>query len=266
MNFKEWIENFYLEMPLSHFGYRFHQHDDSEEFFDKNKLQVTTPFTNDEPSVAGIEKGKFTRRDQILISRPKTFRELEERLKNSKYNFNILMIEKNPDYSYSKSSEINQLAPPYGLGGNHSEIIEYLKENKIDFYNSITFIQRSSSGHLLTPWMILHRIGHAITTRIGNKNVDYKFYSIVREYLPEKFNNKILSIFEFKSAKDPKYSGINDAELIHEVIAEYLWNGKIRLSTSLGEQDKKECEQLIDELEKLVDELLKECVGKIISP
>lgn len=256
--FLEWLK--LNEMPLKHYGYMFNdpddqyrgRDDDGDEKLSKSGLQLKSNARYDDDVV----QGRYTKRDKIIISHPRTFRLLEEKLKNSKYNFNILFIEERKKEQYitiSKAKAIFEKRP---------ELNYYFESNGIDIQNSITFIQVGSAGHLMTPWIILHRIGHAIGSSYGNSGGEYPALTEVLDIIYNYFNKAswgdILSLFKFKSAVDRNISG--SQELVHELIAEYLWNGKIRSNSS----DERVL-NMMNDIGTFIDLLLESCVGKIMT-
>lgn len=253
--FSEW---FYTEMPLAHYGYQFHSKNDPDEGFLDTKAQAvirkkkaTAPWGGE---VEDLEikniGGRFSHRDKILISHPRTSRILEEKLKSSKYNFNILLMEKKQGYEFVYSANVKEY---------NDRIYEYMKENNLKIENHITFVKNATSGHLLTPWMILHTLGHAVTDHA------YNFGSELVNAIKEKIRSwnelevgSLKNIFQFASIQ----KGVVDStdELLHELIAEYLWNGKIRINPNANNMVIEYVKNLEDEIEKL----LSSCVGSII--
>jgi len=273
MNFKNWLLN---EMPLKHYGHEFHSSNSDTEVFDKSKKQYEiNPTSQDVPWGGKIKSttkdpisGKFSKKDKIIISHPKTARILEEKLKKSKYNFNILLIEKNSNVQVTFSPTSSRPI----LKGYPDQIENYMKENNLQKENHITFVKLGTTGHLLTPWMILHNLGHAITDHLS-KNRSSAYEKLDR--LAYDIYDIYPQVFLFQSATSRKVE--DSAELTHELIAEYLWHGKIRVNNNFNEKNIKlytgdeytkalwsDREHLISQAEEYIDECLKECVGEII--
>ena len=103
--------------------------------------------------------------------------------------------------------------------------------------NDIVFVKSGASGDILTPWIILHTIGHAMTDSKVMKNYDKKWndlWEILSDF--NIMHHSVVScIFNFRSARshlDKKkslvtvFNAVPDLlELRHELIASYLWNG-----------------------------------------
>lgn len=252
MDFKKWLLK---EMPLSNYKTNFIHEPYEKEGFGyntiKNKIdksrQVLPNTTSDFFSNQKDIEDQFSKKDRLIITHPKTFKILEEKLKDSKYNFNILLVES------QKKSSVNEYM---------EYLIKFMKENNINQQNHITFAKNSTSGHLLTPWMILHTLGHAIS-----EENDYNIRNIINLLEPmENINYPIASggiknIFNFKSVEEIK--SIYDREIVHELIAEYLWHrGKIRVKKPYNNIE--EIMNVIFEVEEKITEILDNCVGKII--
>jgi hypothetical protein len=259
----------FMEMPLRHYGHIFN--DPGDRYIDKSEdqdepleplgkggvqLKARAPYDDNDD----IIQGRYTKRDRMVISHPKTFRVLEQKLSKSKYNFNILFIEERKKQQYliiSNTKEIFEKRP---------ELNTYLKSNGIDVQNSITFIQVGSSGHILTPWMILHRIGHAIGGAYNPKGTggyEHQFYEYpvlqeIRNIIGRYVTGKSLNFFKFKSAVNKNID--SDEEFVHELIAEYLWYGEIRSNSS----DANVLKMMVD-IGAFIDLLLESCVGKILT-
>jgi hypothetical protein len=254
MKFKEWLKN---ESPLQYYGYDFHSENEPDEGFLKDKTQSTK--NSSDSSDVTDQWDKFSKRDKILISHPKTFKILEDKLRNSSFNFIILLIEQ----QQNDSSNIRKY---------ESQIQDYLNANNLDVYarrNSIVFAKNSTSGHLLTPWMILHTIGHALFESPHlNASLFYDVSNTLWE-IDKLSEQQLKKVFVFKSIRDSNL--VNRAELINELVAELLWNGKIRISPKIdslypnSEQvSSEEIKSKVLLLEKQLNKCLESVVGKII--
>lgn len=70
------------------------------------------------------------------------------------------------------------------INTKEKDIINYLTEKNINFSNSIVFVKKISTGGKLTPWMLLHCIGHAakfdfIEFSRGVRNTALKMLSLI---------------------------------------------------------------------------------------
>jgi hypothetical protein len=279
MNFKNWLLN---EMPLAHYGYEFakgEKKDPPETFYSKqDKFQ--TYAQPPEAWAVGIGKGeppkgidlaitdKFSDKDKLLISHPRTARVLEQKLKSSKYNFNILFIEEERsafpyfDRFWVRNKETKSI---------HERIRDYIKVNNLNIQSSITYAANVTTGHIMTPWIILHKLAHAVAFEQDNFDIGFPYDSLFR-MLPGNSRSsldELKNMFSFKSIQQTGELSITNRnsieELFHELMTEYLWHGKIRLNPSAPSEKKEEYQNSIIKIEALIVKCLDSCLGKVIS-
>lgn len=245
---------------------------DNEGFYEKpdgtrdTGNQVYRNSNKTQPQVSGY----FSRKDRSVITHPRTMKTLEQRLARSGHDFNILFIEDTRAYS---GSDYDQ------------QVEDFMESNGIQREGHITFVKNGTSGHVLTPWMILHTLGHAVTehaggersgravgakSRIQDRAVD--IMSLVSETDCRSLGNRspgcleaLRKVFAFKSVArtDNHSTADNNSELVHELVAEFLWNGdRIRIKPPYDEDP--EVPALVRDIEAEVRTLLDNCVGKVI--
>jgi hypothetical protein len=301
-SFYEWLK-LLNEMPLSHYGHEFIDRNDEkdeppETFFSKqDKFQIYTRTPEqwkfkDAKSLDLLVNDKFSKKDKTLISHPKTAKILEKKLKSSKYNFNILFIEEERSRLHDVKFKTKQeLIKSLETKPIEEKIKDYVETNNLNINQSITYAANVSTGHLMTPWIILHKMAHAISgaqpgATPGSHQHSWipysKFAEILSKTIGKKLdfgptNNKdffmpLKNMFAFQSMQqtgDFSIFGIHNRaslqELFHESITEYLWHGKIRLSPDAPEDKKELYKKCIFEIESLIVECLDNCVGKILS-
>lgn len=253
----------FLEMPLSSYRSEFHTQPDGVEGFGKvgrkadRGKQVEIGPTGREREITG----RFSMKDRAIISHPKTMRTLEARLSRGRHRFNIIMIERK-DAQY------------------YEQVGKFIRDNGIQTEEHITFVKNGTSGHLMTPWMILHTLGHAVASNSTKASKDL-FRNQLRlfterlcgMYLPEKNTWSQLrtcmqragEVFMFKSAQEGSQdtSFADSEEFLHETIAEYLWNGDTIRMRSPHDRDE-EMTAVVAGMEKIIGDMLDECVDKII--
>jgi len=259
MDFKKWLLE---EMPLSNYKTKFvrEPYENQDFYFNKvkNKKDKSQQVSVKKPGDQKFIEDQFSKKDRLVITHPKTLKILENKLSNSKYNFNILLVE-----SLKKINEEEYV----------SYIEKFMNENNIKKQNHITFAKNGTSGHILTPWMILHTLGHAVTQNTDNLEIESRILNLLKE-LPIKKNtinphghkSNLDHILAFKSIQNSKEE--NDAsygpELVHELIVEYLWNGgEIRIKKPYD--NNATVVNIIMEIEDIIDNLLDNCVGRIIT-
>ena len=242
MNFKQFIE-----MPLASYK--------------------VAPFIKQDPNpgTAKITFDHLHSGDRRLIQSGRTYEALERVLKTStKYDFNIILIEYDPNYIKKSNIPRNRFL---------SQVQDYCQQENIPLEGRITFAKNSSTGDPLTPWMILHTMGHALYEKEDARSLE----SILREML-DHYNdsggndsNSIINfytqVFKFRSARiNPRKIKYNDKltmpELCYEIVAEYLWHGYIRAKHDDPEFDTM---ALTMKLKENINDKLARAVGRIIA-
>lgn len=265
-----------MEMPLSSFRSKFVREPRAREWEGFGAARGKKTYRGRQVVVgqAGEKdiEGYFSRKDREIITHPRTARLLEQKLAGSAYRFNILMLEREGDriggYEAARADWSRQVG-------------EFMEKNNIETEGHITFIKNGTSGHVMTPWMILHTLGHAAFAHVENeRNIRLVFMRILNELAdavcgneePEDYarmpNRKCLAMLGDalmfrsvqKDAEDPSYG--DQDELFHELIAEFLWNGdRIRVG---GPRSGGVVPVIVKKLEDAVREVLDSCVGHVI--
>jgi len=259
----------FMEMPLSSFRSKFVREPRTREWEGFGTVMGKT--YRGRQVVVGQKgekdiEGYFSRKDREIITHPRTARLLEQKLAGSAYRFNILMLERESAWIGDYESR---------------QVGEFIEKNGIQTDGHITFIKNGTSGHVMTPWMILHTLGHAAFAHVGNeRNIRLVFTRIINELADALCGNeepgdsarmpnrKCLAMLGDalmfrsvrKDAEDPAYN--NQDELFHELIAEFLWNGdRIRVG---GPRSGGVVPIIVKKLENAVREVLDSCVGHLI--
>lgn len=230
MNFKQWLMQ---EMPMASYN-----------------VGYLRPDLTDDEKHSSLPTNVFNARDRKAMQTPAMVKKLEQVLSRTGYKFNIILME-----AKSNKSSFDK------------EVQEYIKEKNIQLPGHITYVKNSTTGHALTPWMMLHTIGHAIF----NDNRDI-YHSRLHKLLTsvDLLHINPASFFKFISARatdNRKVEGLS--ELIYELVAEYLWHGgKIRWQIPPDKQSypgiEKIGEYLVQKVTETIEELLQKSVGKII--
>jgi len=279
-NFKEWLE--LKEMALSFYGTHFNTPVDPN--FKPSKLG-SDGVQGPAGEFANWDTDAFTHRDKVLLSAPKTKRKLFEKLKLSKYNINIIPYENlkaGQKYSYEEAVE------------------NFIQENNVQLQDHITFVKRYTTGHMLKPKMILHTLGHAVADFSENTSTHLrvlKFFDMLQEQyggithtnrsndeikiIDDIFLKFLKILFVFESVQNGRILHESYSELLHELIAEYLWSGdKIRIHPDFRENFKKfyfpnerddilnlriqKIKVIIDGISNFIELMFGNCLGKII--
>lgn len=237
MSFKTFMLN---EMPLSNFKYVFHRPEGLARTYSKDAT------------------GHFSQQDRAIISHPATVRKLEELLSRHQFKFNIVLYE-SAQTSY---------------GALIKNILEFMEQNNIPSEGHITFAKNGSSGEPLTIWMMLHTLGHALLPESsGTSTINMLLMNFYHDTHVKGEENEMKMppieflryFFQFKSASIPMTStkGLNSLlELEYELVAEYLWNGFIRITP--GTKYGYEAQQLKNNLEAEIFKYLQNAVGNVI--
>jgi len=216
--------------------------------------------------------GYFSGRDRAVITHPRTMRSLEQRLSRSGYDFNVLFIEDRRALTGKDYTD---------------QVDEFMEENGVEREGRITFVKNSTSGHVMTPWMILHTLGHAVSEHCGGLSMGMEAKHGIGESVANVMGivsgslcrnpfaygvghsswcrDAFGKVFSFKSAvRDDHYNALlSRDELLHEFVAEFLWNGDgIRVKSPYDGEDGVLKE--IRSIEGGIRTLLGMCVGRII--
>lgn len=261
--FKEYIN----EMSLKSFKTRFEPIGNEPEGFGAKEggktylgSQVINPGGVDDHPETEIT-GRFSKKDRILLSHPATFQRLEQKLSNSRYDFNIIMME----FPSSRWSVSSWKRPEY-----EDEVENFIKQERIETNGHITFAKNGTSGHVMTSWMVLHTMGHAAMEFAGNDKIFSSILTgIVRNIrdVKGKINSgpymaeALKDVFMFESLKSPDPASTQ--EIIYEIFAEFLWHGdRIRINPNY--QSDSFIVEKVKALEYEVKRVLDYCVGNII--
>lgn len=211
--------------------------------------------------VAPLSGGQdFVDRDVKAINNPVIHKKLEEVLARSTgFDFNIVFLE--PNNIRTKENYYYQA-------------LDYCKKENIPLEGHITFAKSSSSGDPLTPWNILHTLGHALTdfdTELFEEILTILMSLKILFFHKNKINflSFYTSLFQFKSAKSNNL--LDFYELVNELIAEYLWHGFIRFKVPENlkypepvQNPEEEIKKSFLNIEHYINQLLEKAVGKII--
>lgn len=239
----------------------------------------------------------FSPVDKKLTSDPIHIKKIKDFFGNTEQKFNLYFVNTN-------NPNIRKLIDPKILGYGEVKPEQLSSEYGINIPqidpSAITIIFVSNYGENsvpLTPWIIAHRISHVIfrsqdviTNTIffdiaeNMKNIFYWYYESIekRNYLfvstsDIKFLQSVSPyIFSFKSAKTSNLT--QPGEIIHELFAQYIRNGKItilapdsikfqntefhKIPYHKAEIDK-EIEKLVDRTNDIYTKSIKNLAGKV---
>lgn len=266
MEFREFMMT---EMPLSSYRTRFVRADRSGDSFRTGPDGTVDPATQVDAKGDPINY-RFSLKDRRVITHPRTVKVLEERLARTGYRFNILLLEGGVGGVGGEDSRL----------GRYRERVEgFMRKSGVEREGHITFAKNATSGHVLTPWMVLHTLGHAVSEhaeRVGIRLYDTVFKVLRR--LPEGRDGPINPlgrdgdertnlghVLMFRSVQgDMRGDGhASSAELVHELVAEYLWNGgEVRIRPPFHMDER--VYEVVSSVERMVEEALDSCVGEVV--
>jgi hypothetical protein len=190
-----------------------------------------------EPNLAEEDKNTLKFRGG---QEPAIIRQLRIRLDNSSFKWNILVYEDpKPTVGSTAPTEYKQA------------VKNYVKQHRIPIAGHITFVFNSTSGHQLTPWIILHKIGHALITDKEANQLVKEVFAQFRVVIDEPGD-----VFTFKSARN-RLGGYE--ELIRDSYASWLYQGHPGVNTT--EPEMVHVERF---LRARFTELTQKAVGKIV--
>lgn len=127
-----------------------------------------------------------------------------------------------------------------------------------NFKNAIADTQ-----HALTPWIILHQIGEIFSVLFGFKWLDgilSKHVKSLESSSTQKAQEDLYhQLFKFGSVRTANKTGRRVGDVSQELVAEYLWHGKIRINQVEGVDS----EAIKKEIEDYIKPRLRKMVGGI---
>lgn len=179
--YKQFLQNILTEAPLSELEYSVDRGKDKEVYTSYKKggeVQTKKPEATKKPR-------SFKRTDQILLTRPKNIKKLIEVLAPIKQDLNLYFLDFKGSANFHERGELPSMLKYYASiakdkpNGAEANLIRALQNQNIvnnDFEftdkakKSITILYSTNRGDKavgLTPWIILHRLGHAINVFRG---------------------------------------------------------------------------------------------------
>lgn len=259
------FHDFLQEMALKSYRTDFHHATKEGEGFFTDKdgsRNVGVQVRRMDPATIADIRSRFSEKDRAVITHPRTARTLESRLARSGYDFNILFIE---DIS--------------GTAGRYRRQVEsFIKKNGIQKEGHITFVKSATSGHVMTPWMVLHTIGHAVAGEASRHDTYAKIRKASAKIMSHvsdsdcsgpivvggECQKALAKVLAFASVSATKSNtAVNNQEFVHEIIAEYLWSGgSIRVKAPYDNDT--EVMSQIGIMEEEVRGMLDRCVGRVV--
>lgn len=102
-------------------------------------------------------------RDRAIITNPKSIERVKQKFNNTSYNFNLYFVNM-PKATHHK--EVGEVEEQWVIDNLGKDILDKVNTKN----NAINIIFTNNSGDQrvpMTPWIIAHRIGHALVRREG---------------------------------------------------------------------------------------------------
>jgi hypothetical protein len=177
-----------------------------------------------------------------------------------------------------KSQELERQFEEYKENFYLYPLQKYLGLSSADVENSIVIFKTYENQAQMSPWIMVHQIGEALTQvaidTSGSKHFGTReeFSNIIKSYRkvidPDgryggDLADFVAPILQFGSARLRRANRDQQFDLQAEIITEYLWHNKrIRFGVPVG-MDSDLVGRMISELEDLVARHLDACVGQI---
>ena len=183
---------------------------------------------------------------------------LKKILDKTRWNFNFRFVYEYPGVDNRK----------YFSGANTDNSINIIFPQK--FYMDAADSVKDVKGFFgLSPWMMLHRIGHLVISHklesiVSDLMVNYRNNSVI-DPNTKASHNPTLKFFAFKSAKfshnnpddNRSISSLDSLEFPIELVAEYLWHGgNIRLINNPPVEIIRDVEKIKIEIAKRLDSMV----------
>lgn len=135
----------------------------------------------------------FKKRDRAIITSPKSINNTKQKLGKTEHNLNLYFINSKEANRHTEIGVVSLNWVKQNLG---DEIYNYIS-NKLeeDAINVIFTNNKGEQGVPMTPWIISHRIAHALSkndyTRYGQTHAQFQEYREAGNSLREAFNDLI---------------------------------------------------------------------------
>lgn len=204
--------------------------------FEPSNLSFTRDQTKQ--AIPFLTRNDFNSLNPRYKAQPSLIRQLNLKLaKNHPYDWNILVIEK----IYSHHSDYREM------------VQQYCRDNNIQTQGHITFAFNSSTGDPITPWMVCHKIGHALLKDETCSDLMGKILLLAEQSGLTTDNTSYIysKIFNFRSVRDRLTENV--AEILRDALAQYLLTGKIASTPEISK-----------ELETKFSTMLQSAIGEIL--
>lgn len=205
------------------------------------------------------EPGTFPDADRKLLTNPAHIQKIRKKFEKTPYLFNLYFVNKpsenlyvNKDGKFTDTFQTD-LENYNGFSNIKDEVKELTGLDVVPDPSAITVVFVSNANSInsvnMTPWMVAHRIGHAMSDAF------YGDWNAVLKKL-----NK-----EFLTMRSARQDQLNDGDGPVELVAQYLMQGKITIKIPDDyEIIRDKIEGIRDAANNLIKNGLDKCVGRIL--
>lgn len=224
-----------------------------------NEIISEAPLADYEPMGDFNKPGPFRGPDKKLVPHPVNKLKAAKFFEKTPYDFRLFFSNISGTGKYS---EYGKMAPDV-LKQIFGEQAEQILQGSKDAITVVFVGNTGDSKVMLTPWMMAHRIGHAIQTNIrrGTSNggtwraAEDHFFGTVNGILADYYGKKSINKFgnNVNNSLSKEYSALFNAigtqrssrnneitrpyEFLYELFAQYLGTGKVTLKPLPKQQD-----------------------------
>lgn len=226
----------------------------NEEITDEMALKQFTPMGDFN------KPGPFSGVDKRLVTHPTNQLKTAKFFEKTPYDFRLFFSNIPGTGKYSETGPVNaqQLQQMFG-----DEIASQILVDSDDAITVVFVGNKGDSKVMMTPWIMAHRIGHAIQAgeRRGDRNGTWRaaeqhFFSGINNLLADFYGKKAVNQFpssEFNTKQQAEYNALFNAigtqrssragqikrpyEFMYELFAQYLGTGNITLKPLPKQQD-----------------------------
>lgn len=192
----------------------------------------------------------FSKETKAGYTAPLFYSQLSDKLtRQTKYHINIFVYGRFP-YAVYKA----QMQP----GGEIAELSRLSGVPLESMEDAINLVITGDNSQLaLSPWYVLHQVGEGIVGQIDRFEVLDRAGS--QEAVRLWGHDWPHRIFAMRSARIGKM-----VDVLQELITEYLWHG-CRIRRRYPEDaNRADVDKVVDRCEQVIDDLLQQCIGKVI--
>jgi hypothetical protein len=276
------------------------EHESRKKAMKIRELTTEAPLADYQP-LGDFERGKGGFRhavDKQLVTNPVTIGKAYKFFSRTPYDIRIFPVQVRGGGGWLETGEVDNVTLSKIVGADNARRI--LAGQGPD---NITIVFTNNTGAErvpLTPWMMAHRMGHAMRRRIGgggdkswyaaDRHFWHSINTILRDYYgitnitPEIENALLNAIGTMRSARQRRIS--RNWEMVYELLAQYLNTGEVtfnpapaelvsrrqawghpRLLRRIGKTEQQEASQMLEtlsyDMELMFNDVMSNALGRI---